>query len=76
VGEEAIWTRLLNSSLLVEHGGNAERIAAELRAVPAVVGATAPRTWRQGSDALVEAFPAIEDRLPASRRSSIGSTNG
>src|SRR5438874_4732985 len=33
-------------NVLVEHGGNAQQIAAKLRAVPGVVGATAPRSWR------------------------------
>jgi len=51
--------------VLVEHGGNADHIAAELRSVPGVVGATAPPTWQRGPDSLVEAFPAIDGSAPA-----------
>src|SRR5205085_11606387 len=47
-------------NVLVEHGGNAQQIAAKLRAVPGVVGATAPSSWHRGSSSLVEAFPAID----------------
>jgi putative drug exporter of the RND superfamily len=50
--------------VLVEHGGNAQQVAAKLRTVPGVVGATAPPTWRHGSDSLVEAFPAIDGSAP------------
>jgi RND superfamily putative drug exporter len=50
--------------VLVEHGGDARQIAAEVRGVPGVVGATAPPTWRLGSASLVEAFPAIDGSAP------------
>jgi RND superfamily putative drug exporter len=50
--------------VLVEGGGNAERIAAKLRTVPGVVGATAPPNWHRGSVSLVEAFPAIDGSAP------------
>jgi putative drug exporter of the RND superfamily len=50
--------------VLVEHGGNADEIAAELSSVPGVVGATAPASWRRGPDSLVEAFPAIDGSAP------------
>jgi putative drug exporter of the RND superfamily len=50
--------------VLVEHGGNADRVAAKLRDVPGVLGATAPPTWHRGSDSLVEAFPAIDGSAP------------
>jgi RND superfamily putative drug exporter len=50
--------------VLVEHGGNAEQIAAKLRGVPGVAGAAAPRAWRDGPDALVEAFPAVDGSAP------------
>jgi len=50
--------------VLVEHGGNADHIAAELRSVSGVVGATAPPTWQRGPDSLVEAFPAIDGSAP------------
>src|SRR5438874_10223667 len=36
--------------VLVENGGNGEQVAAKLRIVPGVVGATAPATWHRGSD--------------------------
>jgi RND superfamily putative drug exporter len=51
-------------SVLVEHGGDAQQVAAKLRTVPGIVGATAPPTWRQGSTSLVEAFPAIDGAAP------------
>ena len=50
--------------VLVENGGNAQAIAAKLRTVPGVVGATAPAAWHRGSDSLVEAFPAIDGSAP------------
>ncbi len=50
--------------VLVEDGGNAQQVAAKLRTVPGVVGATAPPTWHRGSDSLVEAFPAIDGSAP------------
>ena len=50
--------------VLVEHGGNAQAIAAKLRTVPGVAGATAPAAWQRGSDSLVEAFPAIDGSAP------------
>ena len=46
--------------ILVEHNGNAQQIAAKLRKVPGVVGASAPVSWRRGSDSLVEAFATID----------------
>jgi putative drug exporter of the RND superfamily len=51
-------------TVLVEHGGNAQTVAAKLGKVPGVVGAAAPRSWRTGSDSLVEAFPAIDGAAP------------
>jgi RND superfamily putative drug exporter len=50
--------------VLVERGGNAEQVAAKLRRVPGVVGATAPVDWRRGRASLVEAFPAIDGSAP------------
>jgi putative drug exporter of the RND superfamily len=50
--------------VLVENGGNAQAIAAQVRGVPGVVGATAPPSWHQGADSLVEAFPAIDGSAP------------
>jgi RND superfamily putative drug exporter len=51
---------------LVEHGGNAQAVAAKERAVPGIVGATVPPGpgWHQGQDTLVEAFPAIDGAAP------------
>jgi RND superfamily putative drug exporter len=46
--------------VLVERGGNADQVAAKLRRVPGIVGATAPPAWHSGSNSLVEAFPAID----------------
>jgi putative drug exporter of the RND superfamily len=46
--------------VLVEHGRNAEAVAAEVSKVPGIVGASAPSSWHRGSDSLVEAFPAID----------------
>ncbi|MGH2896913.1 MAG: MMPL family transporter, partial [Solirubrobacteraceae bacterium] len=50
--------------VLVEHGGNAQQIAAKLRNVPGVVGATAPPTWHRGPNSLVEAFAATDGAAP------------
>jgi RND superfamily putative drug exporter len=50
--------------VLVENGGDARGIAAKLRSVPGVVGATAPPGWTRGHDSLVEAFPAIDGSAP------------
>jgi putative drug exporter of the RND superfamily len=50
--------------VLVEHGGNAQRIATRLSSVDGVVGAAAPTGWRRGPDSLVEAFPAVDGAAP------------
>ena len=50
--------------VLVEHGGNANAIAAEVRTVPGIVGAAAPASWQSGGDSLVEAIPAIDGAAP------------
>jgi RND superfamily putative drug exporter len=50
--------------VLVENGGNAQAIAAKVRGVSGVVGATAPPAWHHGADSLVEAFPAIDGSAP------------
>jgi RND superfamily putative drug exporter len=51
---------------LVEHGGNAQAVAAKERAVSGIVGATVPPGpgWHSGQDTLVEAFPAIDGAAP------------
>jgi RND superfamily putative drug exporter len=73
-------------NVLVENGGNAQQIAAKLRAVPGVVGATAPPNWKRGSNSFVEGFAAIDgaapgiqgivDRANASLRGTNGSLTG
>jgi putative drug exporter of the RND superfamily len=50
--------------VLVEEGGNADRVATKLRAVPGIVGATAPPTWTGRDASLVEAIPAIDGSAP------------
>jgi RND superfamily putative drug exporter len=50
--------------VLVEHGGDPQAVAAKLRAVPGVIGATAPPAWQRGPNSLVEAFPAIDGSAP------------
>ncbi len=47
-------------TVLVEHGGDANAIAAKVRNVRGIAGATAPADWRSGQDSLVEAFPTID----------------
>jgi RND superfamily putative drug exporter len=61
--------------VLVERGGNAEQVAAKLRDVPGIVGASAPATWHRGDDSLVEAFPAIDGSAPGIQ-AIIDRTNG
>jgi RND superfamily putative drug exporter len=51
-------------NVLVEHGGNAQQIAASLRAVSGIVGAVAPPEWRRGQNSFVEAFAAIDGAAP------------
>ena len=68
--------------VLVEHNGNAQKIANEVGKVDGVVGATAPPGWHAGSDSLVEAFPAVDGAAPGIQRiinrvnSVLGGTNG
>ena len=50
--------------ILVEDGGNPRAIAAKVSKVDGIVGASAPSSWRRGSDSLVEAFPAIDGAAP------------
>ncbi len=51
-------------NVLVEHGSNAEQVAAKLRAVPGVAGASAPPEWRRGQNSFVEAFATIDGAAP------------
>jgi RND superfamily putative drug exporter len=46
--------------ILVEHGGNADVVAARVSKVDGIAGASAPAAWRSGSDSIVEAFPAMD----------------
>jgi RND superfamily putative drug exporter len=68
--------------VLVENGGDPQQIAAKLRSVPGIVGATAPATWQRGSASLVEAFPAIDGSSPGIQaiidrsKSALVGTNG
>jgi RND superfamily putative drug exporter len=50
--------------VLVEHGGDPSAVAAKLKHVDGIVGATAPPGWRRGPDAIVEAFPAVDGAAP------------
>ena len=50
--------------ILVGHGGNAQQVAARLRAVPGVAGATAPAGWHHGPNSLVEAFATTDGAAP------------
>ena len=69
-------------NVLVENGGNAQLVAATLRAVPGVVGATAPPGWRRGSNSFVEGFAAIDGAAPGIQgivdraNASLEGTNG
>jgi RND superfamily putative drug exporter len=51
-------------NVLVEHSGNAQLVAAKLRAVPGVVGATAPPGWHRGPNSFVEGFAVIDGAAP------------
>jgi RND superfamily putative drug exporter len=51
-------------NVLVEHGGNAQQIAAKLSAVSGVAGAVAPAEWRRGQNSFVEAFATIDGAAP------------
>ena len=50
--------------VLVEAGGDPEQVAAKLRKVPGIVGATAPPRWHRGPDSLVEAFATTDGAAP------------
>jgi putative drug exporter of the RND superfamily len=50
--------------VLVEHGGNANAIAAAVSKVDGVTGAAVPAGWQRGSDSIVEAFPATDGAAP------------
>jgi RND superfamily putative drug exporter len=46
--------------VLVEHGEDPEAVAAKLRNVDGIAAAVAPRDWRKGDAAIVEAFPTVD----------------
>jgi len=50
--------------VLVENGRDPDAVAAKLRLVKGVTGAAAPKDWRRGDTAIVEAFPAIDGAAP------------
>jgi RND superfamily putative drug exporter len=50
--------------VLVENGGDANAVAAKLRHLDGIVGATAPPGWQRGADSIVEAFPAVDGAAP------------
>jgi RND superfamily putative drug exporter len=50
--------------VLVENGDDPEAVAARLRGVDGIAAATAPKDWRKGDAAIVEAFPAIDGAAP------------
>jgi RND superfamily putative drug exporter len=69
-------------NVLVEKGGNAQEVAAKLRAVPGVAGATAPPEWQRGPNSFVEAFATIDGAAPGIQatidrvNASLEGTNG
>ena len=81
VGRDALTTAgitpgvLKPLDVLVEKGGDPEAVAERLRDVDGITAAVAPKDWRKGNAALVEAFPAVDGADSAtSRRSSIAPT--
>jgi RND superfamily putative drug exporter len=69
-------------NVLVSNGGNPQLIAAKLRAVPGVVGATAPPGWKRGPNSFVEGFADIDGAAPGIQgivdraNASLKGTNG
>jgi RND superfamily putative drug exporter len=50
--------------VLVEHGADPSAVAAKLKHVDGIVGATSPPGWQRGPNAIVEAFPAVDGAAP------------
>jgi RND superfamily putative drug exporter len=50
--------------VLVENGGDPEAVAERLRRVDGIAAAVAPKDWREGDAAIVEAFPATDGAAP------------
>jgi RND superfamily putative drug exporter len=73
-------------NVLVENGGDATQVAARMRTVEGLVGASAPTAWQRGPTSLVEAFPAMDsaaapirgiiDRSHAALRGTDGTLTG
>jgi RND superfamily putative drug exporter len=69
-------------NVLVERGGNAQLVAAKLRATPGVTGAVAPPGWQRGPNSFIEAFAGIDGSAPGIQgiinraSSSLKGTNG
>ena len=51
-------------NVLVEHGGNAQQVAAKLAKVRGVSAASAPPGWHKGQNSFVEAFATIDGAAP------------
>jgi RND superfamily putative drug exporter len=70
VGRDAITTAgitpgvLKPLDVLVEEGGNPTAVAERLAKVDGITAAVAPRNWRKGDAALVEAFPNVDGADP------------
>ena len=70
VGRDALTTAgitpgvLKPLDVLVEKGGDPVAVAARLGAVDGITAAAAPKDWRKGDAALVEAFPAVDGADP------------
>jgi RND superfamily putative drug exporter len=69
-------------NVLVENGGNAQKVAMTLAAVPGVVGASAPAGWKRGPNSFVEGFANIDGAAPGiqtiidNANASLDGTNG
>jgi RND superfamily putative drug exporter len=69
-------------NVLVENGGNAEQVAAKMRTVNGLVGASAPAAWQHGPTSFVEAFPSFDSAASGIRgvidrsKLAIAGTNG
>src|SRR3984893_19372881 len=60
--------------VVLVHGSNADAIAAKLRSIPGIAGASAPKAWHNSGYALVEAVPSA-DGADKSVRSTISRTD-
>jgi RND superfamily putative drug exporter len=70
VGRDALTTAgitpgvLKPLAVLVEKGGDPAAVATRLRGVDGITAAAAPKDWRKGDAALVEAFPTVDGADP------------